>query len=257
MFNDARTSLEITAAKDSRWKIRLMSFLAAVLFITTIAAFFFGKYRAEVAWQQAIEALDALENDFAVVSNENERLQESLEFEKAKSNRDLQIKRQAYDEVTRTLISTSREITSLRENLRFYESIIEGDEKRQGLQIKTVSLLPDGAVGNFRYRVVIVNRDYGKQKSKGKLSMEIEGLLDGGLKTINIPTGSSGKDKRLLFKYLQRVDGQIALPDKFLPQRLHITARTSGKRNEKKEKWYNWDILLNKGLPGKGSAPAK
>ncbi|GBE07693.1 hypothetical protein BMS3Bbin11_00252 [bacterium BMS3Bbin11] len=249
MFKDARTSLEIRVATDSRWKIRLMSVLVAVLFVTVIAAYAFGKYRAEVEWQQAIEALDVLESDFTSVALENDKLKESLAFEKAKSRRDLQIKRQAYEEVAQTLISTSREIASLRENIRFYESIIEGNEHKQGLQIKTVSLQSDGTVGNYRYRVIIVNSDYGKKKSKGKLLIEVEGLMEGDLKTIKVPTGSAGKDAKLLFKYLQRVDGLVTIPEGFLPQRLHLTARLSGKKTEKKEKWYNWNILLNKGLP--------
>ncbi|GMT39544.1 MAG: hypothetical protein IEMM0001_0279 [bacterium] len=249
MFKDARTSLEIRVATDSRWKIRLMSVLVAVLFVTVIAAYAFGKYRAEVEWQQAIEALDVLESDFTSVALENDKLKESLAFEKAKSRRDLQIKRQAYEEVAQTLISTSREIASLRENIRFYESIIEGNENKQGLQIKTVSLQSDGTVGNYRYRVIIVNSDYGKKKSKGKLLIEVEGLMEGDLKTIKVPTGSAGKDAKLLFKYLQRVDGLVTIPEGFLPQRLHLTARLSGKKTEKKEKWYNWNILLNKGLP--------
>ncbi|HEC27702.1 MAG TPA: hypothetical protein ENI67_09900 [Gammaproteobacteria bacterium] len=226
-----------------------MSVLVAVLFVTVIAAYAFGKYRAEVEWQQAIEALDVLESDFTSVALENDKLKESLAFEKAKSRRDLQIKRQAYDEVAQTLISTSREIASLRENIRFYESIIEGNENKQGLQIKTVSLQSDGTVGNYRYRVIIVNSDYGKKKSKGKLLIEVEGLMEGDLKTIKVPTGSAGKDAQLLFKYLQRVDGLVTIPEGFLPQRLHLTARLSGKKTEKKEKWYNWNILLNKGLP--------
>lgn len=249
MFKDARTSLEIRVATDSRWKIRLMSVLVAVLFVTVIAAYAFGKYRAEVEWQQAIEALDVLESDFTSVALENDKLKESLAFEKAKSRRDLQIKRQAYEEVAQTLISTSREIASLRENIRFYESIIEGNENKQGLQIKTVSLQSDGTVGNYRYRVIIVNSDYGKKKSKGKLLIEVEGLMEGDLKTIKVSTGSAGKDAQLLFKYLQRVDGLVTIPEGFLPQRLHLTARLSGKKTEKKEKWYNWNILLNKGLP--------
>ena len=189
MFKDARTSLEIRVATDSRWKIRLMSVLVAVLFVTVIAAYAFGKYRAEVEWQQAIEALDVLESDFTSVALENDKLKESLAFEKAKSRRDLRIKRQAYEEVAQTLISTSREIASLRENIRFYESIIEGNEHKQGLQIKTVSLQSDGTVGNYRYRVIIVNSDYGKKKSKGKLLIEVEGLMEGDLKTIKVQIG--------------------------------------------------------------------
>jgi len=252
MFNDARTSLEIRAATDSVWKTRLMPVLVIVLFMTTIAAYVLGKYRAEVEGQQAIEALDVLESDFSAIEQENEKLNQSLEFEKAKNSRDLQIKRQAYDEVAQTLTSSSREIASLRENIRFYESIIEGDEKKQGMQIKTVSLQSDGTVGNYRYRVIIVNSDYGKNKSKGRLLIEVEGLMDGELKTIKVPSGSDGKDTQLLFKHFQRVDGLLTIPDGFLHQRLHLTARLSGKNTEKNEKWYNWRILLNKGQPEQG-----
>lgn len=248
MFNDARTSLEIKASVDSGLKKHLLYILVLVLLLSSIAAHYFGKYRAEVEWQQAVEALDVLNNDFSAIVLENEKLQEGLEFEKAKSSRDLQIKRQAYDEIANTLATTSREISSLRENIRFYESIIEGGDKKQGLQIKTISLQSDGTIGNFRYRVIIVNSDYGKQKTKGKLLIEVEGLMEGLLKTIRIPTGSAGKDAKLLFKYFQRVDGLVTIPDGFLPQRLHLTARLSGKKGEKKEKWYNWDILLNRGL---------
>jgi len=140
MFNDARTSLEIRAAADSGWKIRLLSVLIIVFFMTIIAAYVFGKYRAEVEWQQAIEALDVLESDFTAIALENEKLKESLEFEKAKTSRDLQIKRQAYDEVALTLASTSREISSLRENIRFYESIIEGDEKKNPFHCSQMEL---------------------------------------------------------------------------------------------------------------------
>ncbi|MFW2438233.1 MAG: DUF6776 family protein [Arenicellales bacterium] len=252
MFNDARTSLEIRAATDSVWKTRLMPVLVVVLLMTTIAAYFLGKYRSEVEWQQAIEALDVLESDFTAIDLENEELKQNLEFEKAKNSRDQQIKRQAYDEVAQTLASSSREIASLRENIRFYESIIEGDEKKQGIQIKTVSLQSDGTVGNYRYRVIIVNSDYGKQETKGELLIEVEGLMEGALKTIKVPTGSAGKDAQLLFKYFQRVDGLLTIPDGFLPQRLHLTAQLSGKNTEKKEKWYNWNILLNKGQPEQG-----
>ncbi|MEA1890042.1 MAG: DUF6776 family protein [Pseudomonadota bacterium] len=252
MFNDARTHLEIRATTDSVWKTRLMPVLVVVLFMATIAAYVFGKYRAQVEWQQAIEKLGVLEGDFSAITLENDKLKQSLEFEKAKGIRDLQIKRLAYDEVAKTLASTSSELASLRENIRFYESIIEGDKKEQGLQLKSISLQSDGTVGNYRYRVIIVNSDYGKEKSKGTLLMEVEGLMDGELETIKIPTGSADKDALLLFKYFQRVDGLLTIPEGFLPQRLHLTARLSGKKTEKKEKWYNWSILLNKGLPEQG-----
>ena len=248
MHNDARTKLVVQVTADSEWKSRLMTVLVVVLLFTAIATYFFGKYRAEVEWQDAVEALSMLEQEHVLAVNENTQLKERLEFEKAKSRRDLQIKRQAYDEVAQTLASTSKEIANLKENIRFYESIIEGSENKQGLQIKTVSLQADGTAGQYRYRVIIVNSDYGKNKSKGKLAIELEGLQQGDLKTIKI----TGQDAPLLFKYYQRVDGRLIVPDGFQPQRMHVTASLTGGKAEKKEKWYSWAELLNRSMSEQG-----
>ena len=249
MLNDARTHLEIRATADSVWKTRLMPVLVIVLFITTIAAYYFGKYRAVEDWQSASQELSALEDDYSTIIKENTSLKERLEFEKAKSTRDDQIKRQAYDEIAQTLASTSKEVASLKEDIRFYESIIEGGEKKQGLQIKTVSLHADGTEGQYKYNVVVVNNDYGKNKSKGKLTVKIEGLQEGDLKTMNITADKDAEDAPLLFKYFQRIDGVFSLPEKFQPQRVHVMARLSGKKAVKIEKWYTWNILLNTDMP--------
>ena len=252
MLNDGRTHLEIRATGDTVWKSRLMPVLILILSIATIASFFIGKYRAQVQWQSATQALDDLEEGHAAILLENTRLKEGLEFEKAKSKRDLQIKRQAYDEIAQTLAITSKEVANLNDNVRFYESIIEGDENKQGLQIKTVSLHENGTAGHYRYKIIIVNGDYGKNKSKGKLTIELEGMKAGKLSTIQIAGKKSGASSSLLFKYYQRVEGVIIVPDGFNPQRMHVTAKLTGGKADKKEKWYNWNILLNRAMSEAG-----
>ena len=225
-----------------------MPVLVLILSLSTIASFFIGKYRAQVQWQSAIQALNNLESEHAAALFENSRLKESLEFEKAKSKRDLQIKRKAYDEIAQTLANTSKEVANLNENVRFYESIIEGDDNKQGLQIKTVSLDEDGTAGHYRYKIIIVNGKYGKNKTKGKLAIELEGMKAGKLSTLKIPVEKSDTSASLLFKYFQRVEGVIIVPDGYKPQRIHVTAKLTGGKPEKQEKWYNWDILLNRAM---------
>jgi len=247
MLNDARTHLEVRPATGSVWHSRLMPVLLIALLITTVVAYFFGKYRAEVEWQDAVSAFALLEKDYFKAVRENTNLKESLEFEKAKNSRDSQIKRLAYDEVAQTLAATSNEVANLKEDIRFYESIIEGDENKKGLQIKSLNLNKDGATGRYRYKVVIINSDYGKNKSKGTLSIELEGLQEGELKRVKVPAAEDSDDVPLLFKYLQRVEGVIVVPDNFQPQRVGIMARLSGKKAVKNEKWYNWIITLNGG----------
>ena len=245
MRNDARTHLEIRPATDTVWHNRLMPALVIFLLITTVIAYYFGKYRAEVEWQSAVNALVLLEKDYLNAVRDNTNLKESLELEIAKNSRDSQIKRLAYDEIAQTLAATSNEVADLKDDIRFYESIVEGDENKKGLQIKSLSLQADGTTGSYRYKVVIINSDYGNKKSKGTLSIELEGEREGKLEKVKIPAAEDSEEVTLLFKYLQRIDGVIAVPDNFQPQRVGIMARLSGKKAVKIEKWYNWIASLN------------
>ena len=120
MYNDARTQLEIRPSSETAGIGRRYLALYLVILATLIVtAYFIGKHQAAVQWQEAVEYAQILEQDLATAIKENARLLESLEFEKAKSKRDMQIKRQAYEEINETLAATSREIASLKENIRF------------------------------------------------------------------------------------------------------------------------------------------
>jgi hypothetical protein len=251
MYNDARTQLEIRPSTEADGVgRRYLTLYLIILAVLLVMAYFLGKYHADVLWEEAVEYAEIVENDLSVAIQENARLLDSLEFEKAKNKRDLQIKRQAYEEIADTLAATSREITSLKENIRFYESIIEGDDKKEGLQIKSVSLREEIKGEQFRYEVVLVNGDYSKRMSKGKLVVEMEGTRDGKLATIDAFNSNNGQ--AFSFKYFQRIGGTLTIPEGFVPKRLHITARFSGKKPVQKEKWYNWKILLNKNIVQQG-----
>lgn len=252
MLNDARTHLEIRATTDSVWKSRLIPVLAIVLFITTIAGYFLGKRMAQAEWQGAVNSFDAIEVEYSELVRMNAQLVQSLAFEKAKNTTDSQIMRQAYDEIVNNLAATSKEVADLKENIRFYERIIDDTEDRQGLQIDSFSLLQSTIAGQYKYKVIIVNSDYGKKSSPGNMSIELEGLQEGELKTIKIAVGDEGQATPLLFKYFQRVDGVLEVPDNFQPQRVHVKAHLSGKKAVKTEKWYNWKLLIKQSKPKNG-----
>jgi hypothetical protein len=220
------------------------------MLIVSAGAYFVGKLHAEVQWQDAMLSLARVEQQYAAALKENDRLHASLEFEKAKNKRDAQIKRKAYEEISHSLVTTSKEIASLKENIRFYENIIEGNVKEKGLQIKSVLLLPQSENRTFVYEVVVVNSDFSKRNSRVNLVVEVEGKVDDQLETFTAQQKEALKN--ISFKYYKRVTGMIELPEDFEPERLHITAKINGKKNAQKEKWYNWRILLDKSVSVRG-----
>lgn len=257
MFNDARTSLEIRPASAPVWKNHLLSLFIIILLGVGAAAYLTGKHFAEVDWQDAIATVNQLEQEYTSLLDENNRLQQSLEFEKAKSQSDLHIKRQAYDEIAHALQQTSAEIASLRENIRFYESVIEGGDSGQGLQFKKFSLQAGENADEYHYRVIIINNDYSKKKSTGKLQLVLEGFQQGELVQIGGTGDKTMQTQKLSFKYLQRIEGKLVVPDGFQPQRLLVTVKLTGSKAVEKEKWYDWESLLNKGSPEQAVMPSR
>lgn len=255
MVNDARTSLEIRPASAPVWKNHLLSLFIIIVLGVGVAAYFTGKHFAKVDWKGAITTLNALEQEYAGLLDENNRLQQSLEFEKAKSQSDLQIKRQAYDEIAHALQNTSAEIASLRENIRFYESVIEGGDSGQGLQLKKFSMQAGENAGEYHYRVIIINNDYSKKKSRGKLQIGLEGLQQGELVQIGGRGDKTSQTQNLSFKYLQRIEGKLVVPSGFEPLRLLVTVKLTGSKVVEKEKWYDWKSLLNKDSPEQAAMP--
>jgi len=216
MVNDARTSLEIRPASAPVWKNHLLSLFIIIVLGVGVAAYFTGKHFAKVDWQNAIAMLDELEQEYAGLLDENDRLQQSLEFEKAKSQSDL---------------------------------------SGQGLQLKKFSLQAGENAGEYHYRVIIINNDYSKKKSRGKLQLELEGLQQGELVQIGGTGDKTSQVQNLSFKYLQRIEGQLVVPDGFQPLRLLVTVKLTGSKAVEKEKWYDWKSLVNKDSPEQAAMP--
>ena len=127
---------QFAASRQSKWLARLLYILGLFSIGAIIAiAYRSGKDDADVDWKRAVTAYQGLEEEHKHALKEINRLKASLEFEKARSDRELQINKQAFEEISRTLQATSREMAEMKEDLRFYESVIQAESEGQGLQI--------------------------------------------------------------------------------------------------------------------------
>ncbi len=78
--------------------------------------------------------------------------------------------------------------------------------------------------------------------AKGTVNLVIEGVLKGRKKRLE------SKDLGLLqapaldyrFKYFQRLEGQLSMPENFSPQRIIVTVTAAGKASRPLRKSFNW-----------------
>ncbi len=125
-----------------------------------------------------------------------------------------QIERSARAQLEAQMRSLESENSRLREDMLVFESLAGASGAVQGFKINRLALEPDGDVGRYRYRMLII-RQGGKPDQDVKGSYEIVATIDrkGQGATITFPSDGSGAAYLLAFRYFQRVDGVISLPE--------------------------------------------
>jgi hypothetical protein len=230
--------------KVSSWASRLLYVLGLFSIVAFIAvAYRLGKEQAETDWQNAVTGRDQLEQAHAEALGEITRLKSSLEFERARSDRELQINQQAFEDISETLLTTSHEIADLKEDLRFYESVIQTEGQGQGLQIRALSISATESPDRYGYSLIIVNGSYGKKKKKGSVKIELHGINKGNAEMISVKNEKGKNSIPLFFKYFQKLDGILELPDHFQPRRIKVSVKMRGAKSDNVDKWYDWPLL--------------
>lgn len=129
----------------------------------------------------------------------------------------LQIERTAGQQLARQAKMLEQENASLREDLSFFEGLVPGsaDAKESGPAISRLRVEPDLATGQYRYRLLIVQR--GAKSGavfRGSLQLVVKYQLSGKDAMIILPAEGASTELRyqLEIKYFQRAEGVVAVP---------------------------------------------
>jgi len=244
VVSDSPPNLAVKSGKTTGWVTKLFYSLGLFSIAALIAVTYrLGKEHAGEDWRTAMEGRAQLEQAYDEALSETTRLKSSLEFERARSNREVQINQHAFEEISQTLLTTSHEIADLKEDLRFYESVIQTESKGHGLQIRALRVSATDRPGWYGYTLIVVNGSYGKKKKKGNVMIELHGINKGNAETILVKDEKGKKNIPLFFKYFQKLDGIFELPDHFQPRRIRVSLQMRGVKAAKIEKWYDWSQL--------------
>jgi len=193
--------------------------------------------------------------DGAAASGERERLVErigqledevtELRAQKAIHEQAREIDRHAYVQVEASLKEQQNEVLELREEVIFYRGIVGSSDQVRGLQILSFLLEDNGGEGNYRYRLILNQLAKSNRVIKGRVRLTLIGLQ--GNTQVELPhadiSKKSSKGELFRFKYFQELDGDIVLPEGFVPLRIKVEARSSGKKPKSIERIYNWSEL--------------
>lgn len=129
------------------------------------------------------------------------------------------------------MASRDAEMQTLKQEQAFYARLIGIDGSRSGLGVHSIALTPVKNTNAWNFTVTLVNTAENADSARGKLTVAVEGVQNGKLTTLDWAhlSGSSGKDGiPFAFKFFQQVQGSLALPKGFVPNRIAVTLQPDG-----------------------------
>lgn len=164
---------------------------------------------------------------------------ERLRQQQAVLARSDQVSRAANREIQQELAEREAEIARLRSDLAFYERIAAGEGPRKGLNVHSAEFVPQPS-GSWAYDIVLTQDLERTAPSRGQLRFTIEGVKDGQLATLDWDTlhqRDGAPAQAFAFRYFQRLEGSVMLPEGFTPQRVKVQLRGPDANLEQAVAW--------------------
>jgi hypothetical protein len=194
------------------------------------------------ATRMAAPGLAQVKAELAVTArraDEAEALVGQLRQNVATLRRSDQISRSANTELQASLAEREEEVSGLRADVAFYERLVGATGQRKGLSVHE-AVFSQEAGGSWRYTVTVTQNLNRGAISKGEARLVIEGVTGGKLRSLSWDEllqkpGAPGQP--FSFRYFQQLEGTIALPADFTPQRVRVQLRSGGSTVDQAFPW--------------------
>lgn len=187
---------------------------------------------------EVTEERTQLEADISSLQKENKKLGEQITM----LERTQLIDKEAYDGVRDNLKLLQEEILELREEVDFYRGIVSPSERLAGLNIQAFKIDPAGEQGLYHYSMVMTQVLKNDRVVRGAVKVFLQGVQDG--EPLNLPFKDISPNKSVnsafRFRYFQKMEGDIRLPDGFVPRTVQVELTPKGRK--KISKSFPWQV---------------
>lgn len=183
-------------------------------------------------------AHDDIQQQLREIEKENAKLREkSAVLEQAAV-----IDKKAYNDVNGSLKRLQNEVLELKQQVTFYRGIVSPTQAAAGLTITSFKLNKLGQEFGYHFKLVLTQVKQNNRIIRGKANIMIDGLQNGEPKQLNITelTGNTKPDMNLRFKYFQTIEGDMVLPQGFVPSSVLVDLEPSGSSKNSITKTFNW-----------------
>lgn len=207
-----------------RQRVLFTLFLVLGVAISAAGGWAYGYYKTMLTQQTELADQSELTAEIDSLRLENANLRRRI----AILDRSSVMDQQANAEVQGTITSLRERVAQLEEDIVFYRQVVAEETEDTGLMIGQLDLDATTDPGRYRYKLVMRQKDAdGDTFLVGHVNVNLVGLLDEEQVILALRDISEAEDEldiRLRFKYFQNIEGELALPEGFQPDRVQIAA---------------------------------
>ncbi len=218
------------------WPLWLVLVLALVVVLCGVS-YDYGFTRGHGIQQATLAELAQLRMDSA---NHAEALA-VLEQELINTRQGAVIDRQAAEQVREAVVASESKIAALKSELLFYRGLMAPTATEKGLSIRSISFQPGAAVNSFKYQLVLQQLAIKHRLLRGTYQLVVRGDFNGKQQALLLrDLVDPGFDPVFRFRYFEKLEGILHLPEGFRPGLVEVIAETNEKRPTRVEKQFSW-----------------
>jgi len=161
------------------------------------------------------------------------------------------IEREAYQQANQELIRLQQELLVQKEELVFYRGIVSPTDTALGVNLQSFEVRKKNSQGQFSFKMILTKSGKSTKKVSGNTAVLIRGESEGTvseLKLTDLTLENSDKGTKFAFRYFQVFEGDIVLPDGFVPFEVKIGVIPTTKKVKAFTETISWAEVLSEGI---------
>lgn len=222
-------------------RLRLGLTIGALWLGSLVSCYFFVRESIAPGFAQLSQELSRSRNALVEAQREAERLQRLL----ARHERGQQVAERANQDLQDSLRAQQEEVASLRNDLGFYQRLMEGGAQQAGIAVHSLTARATDQAGAVQYGLILSQNLKRNRQATGRVEISIGGSSQG--RSIRLGAAELGAEpggSAFAFKYFQQIDGLWMFPDGFTPATVKVRVLPEGGGNIERE--FPWNEIYKK-----------
>ena len=208
--------------------------------LSTLGGFAFGYYqiyKRDASFQIGLEEQSAVVERLSMENSELRRQVTILE-------RSGVLDQKINETGEQTISGLRNQLATLEQDLIYYRNVVSKQTDNTGLMISEWSLKRINQSNRYRYKLAVRQQDAdGDTYLNGYVNIDVVGMLDGQMVSYSLKEISEEqeqKDIKLRFKFFQYIEGELTVPDDFLPDYVRIVGTEIAPVSKTIDRDYSW-----------------